>query len=161
MDMALHKKGEFLYGDSAADIRELLSKHYSEEYPASRFADAVCVCGGRVFCLQTDEEYHIAAWFCKECDAQYVFHDRNIDGYYEGDPEADTECCGCPCTPRGNSYFEITVGACLYEGSDDVRRVYIGCRCVSCGLTGSYSDWNRVDLPYQKLFSHITNKVDA
>jgi hypothetical protein len=157
--MALRQRGEHWYGDTAADIREVLAHHYSHHYPATVFADAVCDCGGRVFSLQIDEEYGEAAWFCRDCDAQYLFHDRDINGYYEGDPEADTECCGCPCTDRGASYFEITVEACLYDDSEGVRWIYIGCRCVACGLTACYADWNRVELPYPKRFAHMKNRM--
>ncbi len=156
--MTIRKRGKFWYGDSAADIREVLARDCGKSDPLTVFADAVCDCGGRVFSLQIDEEHGEAAWSCKACDAQYLFHDREIAGYYEGDPEADTECCGCPCTNRGESYFEIAVGASLYDDSEDVRWVYIGCRCVACGLTACYAAWNRVDLPYPKLFAHMGNK---
>ena len=106
--MAIRKRGQFWYGDTVADIREVLSLDCDKVRPPTVFADAVCDCGGRVFSLQIDEEYGEAAWFCKACDAQYLFHDRAIDGYYEGNPEADTECCGCPCTERGASYFPFS-----------------------------------------------------
>jgi hypothetical protein len=156
--VAIRKRGTFWYGDTAADIREVLTRDRGTVHPISVFADAVCDCGGREFSLQVDEEHGEAAWFCKACNAQYLFHDRDIDGYYEGDPKADTECCNCPCTERGGSHFEVTVGASLYDDSEDVRRVYIGCRCVACGLTACYADWNRVDIPYPKLFAHVRNR---
>jgi hypothetical protein len=159
--MALQKQGEFWYGDSGSDICELLARHYSQEYPATEFAEAVCDCGRRVFTVQIDEDYPEAAWICKECDAQFLFHTTAEAGPYEGDPEADAECCECPCTPRGASYFEVTVGAALYEGSRDVRWVYIGCRCVACGLTACYTDWNRVDLALEKVFARLRNRVEG
>lgn len=158
--MALRPEGDYYHGDSAEDIREFLARHSSRGYPATHFEDAVCDCGGRVFTLQIDEDYGEAAWFCKACAAQYLFHSTNNHGYYEGDPEADTEYCACPCAPHGASYFEITVGASLYECSEVVRWLFIGCRCVKCGLTACYSDWNRVDLPYQELFAHMKNRVE-
>jgi hypothetical protein len=154
----IRKRGKHWYGETIADIREVLSRYGGKVDPLSVFADATCDCGGRVFSLQVSEEYGEAAWFCKLCHAQYLFHDRNINGYYEGHPKADTECCGCPCTKRGASYFEITVGASLYDDSEDVRWLYIGCRCVARGLTACYADWNRVDIPCPKLFAHMRNK---
>jgi hypothetical protein len=150
--VVLERRGEYWYGDSAADIRALLARDRPGSDPVVVFEDAICDCGGKVFSVQIDDEYHEAAWFCRDCDAQYLFHTRNIDGFYEGDPEADTECCNCPCTDRGGSYFEITVGASLYEPSDVVRWVYIGCRCVACRRTGYLAEWHRVEIPYPKLF---------
>jgi hypothetical protein len=114
-----------------------------------------------VFSVQIDDEYQEAALFCRARDAKYLFHTREVDGFYDGDPDADTEYCSCPCTDRGGSYFEITVGASLYEPSDIVRWVYLGCRCVACGLTGYLAEWHRIELPYPKLFAHLQNKQDA
>jgi hypothetical protein len=159
--MALQQRGDYWYGDSASDIRVLLSMDRPGSDPITVFADAVCECGGRVFTLQLDDEYQEAALFCKACDSQHLFHTTNVDGYYEGHPEADTEWCGCPCTKRGATYYEITLGASLYDGSDDVRWVHIGCRCVACGLVAFYASWHRIEIPYQTLFARLRNKMPA
>jgi hypothetical protein len=159
--MALQKRGEHWYGDSAADIRELLARHAESGDPITVMRDAVCDCGGRVFSVQIDDEYQEAAWFCRDCNAQYLFHTRRTDGYYEGDPEADTEYCSCPCTVRGASYFEIAVGVTLYEGREDVDWAYLACRCVVCGLTGYLAEWHRIEYPYAELFAHMGNKQEA
>src|SRR5262245_22036378 len=93
------------------------------------------------------------------CDSQYCFHTTNVDGFYEGDSQADTEVAGCPCTKRGTTFDEITLGASLYEGSDDVRWVYVGCRGVARGLVAHYAEWHRVEIPYQWLFARLRNKM--
>jgi hypothetical protein len=157
--MTIRKRGKFWYGDSAADIRQVLANDYRKSYPPTVFADAVCECGGRVFSLEVVEDYGEVTWFCKTCTAMYLFHDQEINGYYEGEADCEGEDCLCPCDQRRTSYFEITVGAALYEDSEDVRWLYIGCRCVACGLTACYADWNRVDLPYPRLFANMNNKL--
>ena len=46
--------------------------------------------------------------------------------------------CACPCGGEG---FEITAGVSLYEGSEDVEWLYLGCRCPRCGLVAVFGDW--------------------
>jgi hypothetical protein len=136
----------------------LLARHGERGDPIEVVQEAVCDCGGRVFSVPIDDAYQEAAWFCRACSAQYLFHTRRIDGYYEGNPDADTECCHCPCTERGGSYFEIAVGVTLYGDSQDVDWACIACRCVACGLAGYLAEWHRIEYPYPKLFTHMGNK---
>ena len=44
----------------------------------------------------------------------------------------------CVC---GKSHFENSVGVSVYKGTEDVRWLYVGCRCVACGLMGCYGEW--------------------
>jgi hypothetical protein len=159
--MALQRRGEYWYGDSPEDIRALLDRHVETGDPIKVIRDVVCECGGTVFSIHLDDEYQEAAWFCRECDSQHLFHTRRVADPYEGDPEADTECCNCPCTTRGGSYFELAVGLSLYDGSDDVDWVFVACRCVACGLTGYLASWHRIEYPYPELFAHMDNKQEA
>ena len=159
--MALQRRDDCWYGDSAADIRALLDRHAETGDPIKVARDVVCECGGTVFSIQIDDEFQEAAWFCRACGAQYLFHTKRIAGPYEGDPEADTECCNCPCTQRGGSYFELALGVSLYDGSDDVDWVFIACRCVACGRTGYLASWHRIEYPYAELFAHMANKQAA
>ncbi len=39
----------------------------------------------------------------------------------------------------------------LYEGSEDVRWLYVGCRCPACGLTAVYGDWKNEFNGYRDL----------
>ncbi len=160
--MALQERGEYWYGDSAADIRALMARHAEIGDPIEVVRDAVCECGGTVFSVLIDDEYQEVAWFCRACHTQYLFHTRPVAGPYDGDPESDVEGFRCPCTDRGGSYFEVAVGVSLYRGSDDVDFVYLGCRCVACGLTGYMTEaWHRIEYPYPELFAHMGNRQDA
>lgn len=162
--MTLERRGEHWYGDSAADIRELFGRHADTGDPVRAVGDAVCECGGTVFSVLLDDECQEAAWFCRACDAQYLFHTRRVADPYEGDPDADSEYCHCHCAERdglvtGGSYFELAVGVTLYDGSDDVDWAYLGCRCVTCGIVGYLAEWHRIEYSYSELFAHLQNRL--
>ena len=52
--------------------------------------------------------------------------------------DATLEAHECVCDGEA---FELSSGVALYEGSNDVRSYYIGCRCSRCDLTGVFADW--------------------
>ena len=57
--------------------------------------------------------------------------------------------------PEKVDHFEITVGVSLYHASQDVRWLYVGCRCPSCGVTGVYGDWKNEYLDYRELLAKV------
>jgi hypothetical protein len=146
--MALRKEGKYWYGESQLDIRlELRRYSHDNSYPAIHFADAVCSCGERVFHLNIAEDEGVAIRRCKQCGSEHPMGDS--DEYLE---EAEPEECECPC---GNDTFEVTAGVALYEGSEDVRWFYVGCRCPHCGLTACYGDWKNEYIGYKGLLSRV------
>jgi hypothetical protein len=146
--MALIKRGKYWYGDGQADIRaELLRYSTANAYVVQHFADALCKCGGNVFRLRLDERQGVAVRLCIACGTEHPIGDS--DKYLE---EAELEACACPC---GNEEFEITVGVSLYEGSDDVKWLYLGCRCPKCGLTAAYGDWKNEFNGYRALLERV------
>ena len=145
------------FAESAESIRGFLAQRSMDAGYATRFADAICQCGRRVFSLlEVDETHGEASWFCEACDAVYLFHSLPIDGDYRGHPDSDVVDCVCPC---GQARFEIVVGVTLYGRTETARTAYVGCRCVSCGLMGCYGLWPRVDMPYSRFFSNMTNRL--
>ncbi|HEY4262624.1 MAG TPA: hypothetical protein VGM98_20860 [Schlesneria sp.] len=144
--MTLHKRGRFHYGDAQPDIREELLR-YSElnGYVAHYFADSICKCGGRQFALALDDNEGAAARTCRICETEHP-----IGGSDDYMADATLDECACPC---GQEVFEITVGVSLYEGSEDVRWLYIGCRCPICGLTATYGDWKYEFNGYRELLA--------
>jgi hypothetical protein len=146
--MALRQEGQFSHGDSQSDIREELSDYSSKSgYPATHFADAVCQCGGRIFRLFLDDTEGAAVRRCGSCGLEHPIGDS---GEYLND--ASLEECECPC---GEGDLEITAGVALYEDSEDVRWLYVGCRCPACGLTACYGDWKNEYPGYQKFLTRI------
>ncbi len=147
--MALRKRGKWRYGDSQADIRAEIAR-YSKEvgYLADHFADAVCPCGGLVFGLLLDDTAGVASRVCMACDAEA----HPIGDSAEFMDEADEEECACPC---GEEAFEITVGVSLYADSEDVRWLYVGCRCPACKITAVYGDWKNEFNGYRELLARV------
>lgn len=146
--MALKRKGKFSYGDTQADIStELASYSELNGYPTAHFADAACRCTGRAFRLFLDEDEGAAVRECVACKERHPLGDS---ADYLAD--ASLKECECPC---GSGVFEITVGVALYADSEDVRWLYVGCRCPSCGLTACYGDWKNEFTGYQKLLERV------
>jgi hypothetical protein len=147
--MALKKRGKWRFGDNQADIRTEIIRYSKKEYLAHHFADCVCKqCGGKSFELLIDDNTGVAARMCLGCEADL----HPIGDSAEYLDEADEEECVCPC---GQEAFEITVGVSLYADSDDVRWIYIGCRCISCGLTAVYGDWKNEYNGFQELLAMV------
>ncbi|RKH88753.1 hypothetical protein D7Y21_13605 [Corallococcus sp. AB045] len=51
---------------------------------------------------------------------------------------ADLQRSECLC---GAVAFQIVSGVALYEGTQDVRWLYVACFCPACGFIGVHSDW--------------------
>jgi hypothetical protein len=146
--MMLEKRGKYRYGDSQADIREEMLRYSKlNDYVAHHFADALCTCGSKVFGLWIDNDEGAAVRKCATCNSEHPIGDS--EEYLE---EAEIEECACPC---GGEKFEITVGVSLYDDSEDVRWLYLGCRCPACGLTAMYGDWKNEFDGYQELLSRV------
>ena len=146
--MTLQKRGKYRYGDSQVDIREEITRYSkANAYIAHHFADAVCRCGGKTFRLLLDDEEGAAVRICATCADEHPIGDS---GEFLAD--ATLEECACPC---GSERFEITVGVSLYEGSENVRWLYLGCRCPDCGLTAVYGDWKNEFENYQRLLAQV------
>jgi hypothetical protein len=146
--MTLKKRGKHRYGDGPADIHEELVRYAAlNSYPAHQFADAICTCGGRTFGLAMDDTEGAAVRTRTACAVEHPIGDSA-----EYLAEASTEECACPC---GAEEFEITVAVSLYESSEDVRWLYIGCRCPTCGLTAVYGDWKNEFNGWRELLSRV------
>jgi hypothetical protein len=148
--MALRTRGKWRYGDSQGDIRaEIIRYSKNVGYPAEHFADAVCgQCGGKVFALHLDDTAGVASRVCIACHTQ----PHPIGDSAEFMDDADVEQCACPC---GEEAFEITVAVSLYADSEDVRWLYVGCRCPKCGLTAVYGDWKNEFSGYRELLARV------
>jgi len=146
--MALEKRGKYHYGDSQADITDEIRRYsIKNEYVAEHFRDASCACGSKVFRLQLNDDEGVAVRICTKCASTHPIGDS--DEYLEDAVLGD---CACPCK---NEEFEITVGVSLYDGSEDVRWLYLGCRCPKCGLTAVYGDWKNEYPNYKELLARV------
>jgi hypothetical protein len=148
--MALRKRGKWRYGTSQADIRAEIIRYSKEvSYLAEHFADAVCSqCGGKVFALSLDDTAGVASRVCIVCDSEA----HPIGDSADFIDESEQKECACPC---GEEAFEITVGVSLYSDSEDVRWLYVGCRCPKCGLAAVYGDWKNEFNGYRELLARV------
>ncbi|QDU00376.1 hypothetical protein V6x_00490 [Gimesia chilikensis] len=152
--MSLQKKQDgYWYGDDHADLRQELQR-YSElnGYPIDNFADVRCTCGNDSFYFGTDEDEGVALRICGRCEDEHLMGDS--EEYAE---EAEIEKHGCVC---GAEVFQITAGIYRYRNEDDslspdVKWLYLGCRCVACGLVGCYADWKNEFNGYETLLAKM------
>jgi hypothetical protein len=146
--MALTKRGEYRYGESQADTREELLRYSQVNgYRAHHFAEAKCACGHGVFQLRLDDNEGAAVRHCTACSKEHAIGD-SADFL----ADAELEECACPC---GAGELEITVGVSLHADSEDVRWLYLGCRCPACGLTAVYGDWKNEFNGYRDLLDRV------
>lgn len=146
--MALRQVRGASYGDDQRDIREELIDYSSSNGDvAVQFADATCICSGRIFRLDIDDTEGAAVRECVACGSKHAIGDS--EDYLE---EASLESCECPC---GGDVFEVTAGVSLYHDSDDVRWLYLGCRCPACGLTACYGDWKNEFGDYREFLGRV------
>jgi hypothetical protein len=146
--MSLSRRSGQTYGDTQGDIQAYLVEYSTTAgYATEHYADAVCMCGNRVFALALDETEGAAVRTCTGCKLKHPIGDS--DEYLSG---AELEECACPC---GAEAFELTVGVALYSGSNDVRWLYVGARCANCGLIGCYGDWKNEFLDFTALLARV------
>jgi hypothetical protein len=146
--MALHKRGKYWYGDAQDDLHpELLRYSKVNGYVVDHYADAVCTCGGQRFWVGFDEVQGAAVRVCTACEKEHPIGDSA--DYLD---EAELQGAECVC---GAHAFEITVGVSLYRESEDVRWLYLGLRCVQCGLLGCYADWKNEYIDYRALLANV------
>lgn len=55
----------------------------------------------------------------------------------------------------GADQFQLSVGVALYADSDDVRWLYVGGRCSTCGLVAIYGDWKNEFNGYGDLLARV------
>jgi hypothetical protein len=142
------KRGDYYYSDKQSEIPEEIGRYSRQNgYPAGHFADAVCQCGMRSFRLFLDDNEGCAVRVCSECE-----HDHYIGDSEDYVDEAELHQPSCVCE---GAVFEVTVGVALYQDSNDVRWLYLGCRCIVCGLTGVYGDWKNEFTGFEELLARV------
>ncbi|RKH57132.1 hypothetical protein [Corallococcus aberystwythensis] len=132
--MAPRKKGKHWYGTGLEDARLEMGRFSQlNGYPATRFHEASCPCGAPTFTLDQDEDEGVARRTCSGCGAVQWVGDSS-----EYADSAELQRSECLC---GAVAFQIVSGVALYEGTKDVRWLYVACFCPACGLIGVYADW--------------------
>ena len=146
--MALEKRGRYYCGDTSEDLQQEMTRFSRlNEYVCDHFVNVVCTCGSSLFRLYIDEDAGAAVRVCSNCKLERSIGDS--DDYLD---EAELKKCICLCD---HEYFEISVGVSLYSNSDDVKWIYIGCRCPKCRILGVYGNWKCEYIGYRELLSRV------
>ncbi|MCC9600555.1 hypothetical protein LOC67_08280 [Stieleria sp. JC731] len=151
--MALTKRRNNWYGEDHADLRKELARYSTVNgYPIDNFTNVKCKCGCQLFELYTDEEQGAAMRTCTQCHNEHLMGDS---ADYVSEAELVPHECNCR-----KDQFQIVVGVHRYRNaddsvSDDVRWLYIGCRCPKCNLLGCYADWKNEFEEYRKLLRRM------
>lgn len=142
----IDKSGEWWIGTEASDIDEYLRTYTEDGYPASLFAQAVCICGLAVFRLRIDNVEGCAHRTCTACGREHLICDSDE---FVGDATLTPVTC-----PSGGDEFEIAVGF-SHSDATTVRWITVGVRCVQCGLLGSPVDWKIDYTPTAHLYDRV------
>jgi hypothetical protein len=146
--MALQKLGQYWYGDTQGDVRGELTRYGKlNGYIPTQFADAACTCNAKTFRLRLDENEGAAVRVCSRCASVHPIGDS---GEYLAEAELEDRACIC-----GEDFFEITVGVALHDGSEDVKWLYLGCRCPACRMVGCYGDWKNEYSDFRQLLARV------
>lgn len=118
-------------------------------YPAEHFVAPSCAnCECSSFTILMNEAEGVAARICSSCNDEHGIGDS--DDYIDDVEEVWQLACTCDA-----GKFRILAAVALYEGSEDVRWFYLGCECITCGLSGVYGDWKNEYIGYQELLARV------
>ena len=145
--MAIDKSGQWWKGADPSDIHSYLVDYSADGDPIAEFRPAVCTCGSLAFHLDADDTEGAAQRTCTKCSQVHFICDSSE--YWD---EAEPERCACPC---GAESMNIGVGFALYPDDHEVKWLYIGCRCTSCGVLGCYADWKVAYAPSRQILEQV------
>jgi hypothetical protein len=132
--MPIDTSGKWWKGSAPEDVGEYLQALSSSSYPASEFRLCRCQCGGVTFRLEVEQDEGVAKRACANCGAEHLICD-SADNYEEGMKLRKFKCvCKTALANVGVSFS-------LHEGGQSIRWLWVGHRCVQCGVLGSIVEW--------------------
>lgn len=128
----IKRRRKWWTGTEASDVGEYLAAYTRDGYPADRFEQSRCVCGGSVFRLAVDDEEGCAERTCTAC---------GLRAFIGGSEDVADESSLVPTTcPNTHGTFEIVVGFSHREDAT-VKWITVGIRCTECGVLGCPVEW--------------------
>ena len=128
----IDKSKDFWHGDCANDINEYLT-----DYTKNEVGKTVIVkcnsCELQEFAIKIDDFEGAIEVTCIGCSEKRLLLDSE-DAWEDCEPEE----VSCPVCEKDT--HNVGVGF-VYRKSGEVKWVYIGHRCVNCGVLGSSCDW--------------------
>jgi hypothetical protein len=146
--VSINTSGKWWIGNEPVDIREFLKAYASQGYKVDEFRLARCDCSSEVFYLDADGTEGAAKRQCVKCGAEHFICDSE-EYWEETGPER------CTCVECGGESVNVGVGFSLYKDAEDVRWLYVGVRCVACGILGCFADWKVAYGPSHHLLNSV------
>jgi ribosomal protein S27E len=128
----IDKSKKFWSGDCAEDIIEYLNEYTQNE--VKKIVIVKCnECGLQDFTFQLDDSEGAIEVTCVNCNKKRLLLDS--EDYWDDCEPEEAKCSVCK-----KDFYNIGVGF-VYRDDGDVKWVYIGNRCINCGVLGSWGDW--------------------
>jgi len=99
------------------------------------------------FHLDADDAEGVAKRTCAKCSRQHFLCDSE-----EFAEEAEFERWRCGCN---SEVTNIGVGFSLRKKEDEIRWLYVGCRCAKCGILGCAAGWKIDYAPSRQLLDRV------
>jgi len=152
--MAIDKSKKYWHGDNAKDVVDYLDI-YSENEIDKTVIVKCKQCNSEIFSFRIDVEEGAIEVACVECSHTVLLLDS--EDYWEVCEPKNAKCPGC-----NKNHFNIAVGfihrkkaGFFNRKNNDVKWIYIGNRCIACGLLGSYGDWSIKYGPTDKMEKNV------
>ena len=132
--MPIDTSGKWWTGSMPEDIDEYLRALSSDSYPVTEFRLSRCQCEGLVFRIEAAQSEGVARRICASCGIEHLICDsaENIG--------ERTNLRKFRCVCKGN-LANVGVGYSMHEGGKAVSWLWVGHRCVKCGVLGSMVEW--------------------
>jgi hypothetical protein len=146
--MSIDRSGQWWKGTESSDVREYLLAYAEDAYQVHEFRLAKCSCGSEIFNLAADDVSGVAKRTCVSCNSEHFICDSE-EFWTDAEPE-ELACIEC-----GSKQANIGVGFSLYDHGHDVRWLYVGVRCVECGVLGCFAGWKVAYSPSLDLIEQV------
>jgi hypothetical protein len=133
--MTIDTSGKWWKGDAPEDLDEYLHAYTEDGDAITEFRLARCGCGSVRFQLEVDEDEGVARRTCEACGEKHFICDSE-ENWTPGLKTKKYKCITCK-----SKIANIGVGFALYDGGRAVKWLYVGYRCIQCGVLGAMVDW--------------------
>jgi hypothetical protein len=147
MSISIDKAEKWWKGTESGDLKEYLSELAAEVSRIDEFRLARCNCGSSGFRMEADRSEGVAQKTCVSCGVSSFICDSHK--YWE-----DAKPKGLTCT-CGAKEFNVGVGFSLRKEKQDIRWLYVGARCLHCGILGCFVDWKVNYSPSLQLLDQV------
>jgi len=145
--VSIDSSGTWWRGTEPRDIEAFLKAYTASKQPIREFRPCICPCGGKVFLLEGDPREGGARRTCFQCRTGFFIADseENWD---------DFKPVACRCVECHTEPHQAGVGFALDEHGE-VLRIFVGVRCVNCGVLGCFAHWKIGYAPSRHLLDLV------